>query len=384
MSRLEELIATLCPDGVEYKEIQELFTLKNGYTPARSNQSNYKDGIIPWFRMEDIRENGGILSDSLQKISQTAVKGKLFPADSIIVATSATIGVHALITVDFLCNQRFTCLITKEKYKEKLHPKFIYYICFNLDKWCLENSNISSFASVDMARFRKYKIPVPPLPIQEKIVQILDKFTELTAELTAELEKRKQQYQHYRKELLKFKNQYYSHFFDYCILSRGEYITKKSSKYGNIPVILGGQEPAYFIDKANHYGDAIVISRSGASAGFVSFWSEPIFVTDGFIIECKEALSIKFLYYYLKNQQDTLNRAKKGGGVPHITGKDISSISIPVPPLEEQKRIVAILDRFDALCNDPISGLPAEIEARKKQYEYYRDKLLTFKEKETD
>ena len=73
-----------------------------------------------------------------------------------------------------------------------------------------------------------------------------------------------------------------------CELSRGDYITKKSAKLGNIPVILGGQEPAYYIDKANHYGKAIVISRSGASAGFVSYWDEPIFVTDGFIIEAKQ------------------------------------------------------------------------------------------------
>lgn len=196
MSRLDELIAELCPDGVEYKEIQELFYLKNGYTPPKSNPSNYEYGTIPWFRMEDIRENGGILSDAMQKISQSAVKGSLFPANSIIVATSATIGVHALVTVDFLCNQRFTCLSLKDVYNEKICPKFIYYMCFKLDKWCLENSNFSSFASVDMSRFRGYKIPVPPLPVQEEIVRILDTFSELTAELTAELSKRKQQYQY--------------------------------------------------------------------------------------------------------------------------------------------------------------------------------------------
>ncbi len=162
-------------------------------------------------------------------------------------------------------------------------------------------------------------------------------------------------------------------------MKRGNYVTQKNTHPGEIPVILGGQEPAYYCDKSNHEGKAIVVSRSGAYAGFVSFWDEPIFVTDGFIIESQNA-DIKYLYYVLKNKQVSLHNMKRGAGVPHVRGDEITKIYIPVPPLEEQKRIVAILDRFDKLCNDISEGLPAEIEARQKQYEYYRDKLLTFEE----
>ena len=162
------------------------------------------------------------------------------------------------------------------------------------------------------------------------------------------------------------------------IMKRGTYVTQKGTVRGEIPVILGGQEPAYYCDTSNHEGEAIVISRSGAYAGFASFWNQPIFVTDGFIIETKDELKIKYLYYYLKNMQEALHQMKRGGGVPHVRGNEIMETKIPVPPLAEQERIVAILDRFDALCNDLSSGLPAEIEARRKQYEYYRDKLLTF------
>ena len=157
-------------------------------------------------------------------------------------------------------------------------------------------------------------------------------------------------------------------------------MTKKDAVPGNMPVILGGQEPAYYIDRYNHTGAAIVISRSGASAGFVSYWNEPIFVTDGFIVEGTSQINTKFLYYFLKNKQEILNGMKKGGGVPHITGRNIGDIKIPIIPIKTQEYIVSILDRFDALCNDLTSGLPAEIEARKKQYEYYRDELLSFKE----
>ncbi len=166
-----------------------------------------------------------------------------------------------------------------------------------------------------------------------------------------------------------------------CIISRGDYVTKKGVTEGNIPVILGGQEPAYYCDRSNHNGEAVVISRSGAYAGFVSYWNEPIFVTDGFAYEGKECLKTRYLYFVLKNMQDRLHKMKKGGGVPHVQGKELEKIKIPIPSMSEQERIVGLLDRFDKLCNDISEGLPAEIEARRKQYEYYRDKLLSFEER---
>lgn len=162
---------------------------------------------------------------------------------------------------------------------------------------------------------------------------------------------------------------------------RGEYITKKDSTHGDIPVILGGQEPAYYIDRSNHTGEAVVVARSGASAGFVSYWNEPIFVTDCFGFEAKQSLIIpKFLYYALKNIEQNLNEMKRGAGVPHLSGEALLSIPLCVPSIREQERIVETLDRFDTLCTDLSSGLPAEIEARQKQYEHYKDKLLSFRE----
>lgn len=144
---------------------------------------------------------------------------------------------------------------------------------------------------------------------------------------------------------------------------RGDYITKKNTGSGDIPVILGGQEPAYYIDKANHTGEIIVIARSGASAGFVSYWNEPIFVTDGFGYEAKERVVIpKYLYYVLKNMENRLNDMKRGAGVPHISGEAISNIEIAIPPLEKQKALVGIIEKFDILCNDLEKGLPADRE----------------------
>lgn len=205
MSRLDELIEKLCPDGVEMHELQELFTTRNGYTPSKSKCEFWENGTVPWFKMEDIRANGNILSDALQHVNECAVKGQLFPENSIIVATSATVGEHALITVPSLANQRFTYLMVKPEYEDRFMPKFLFYYCYKLDKYCLQNLNQSSFASVDMKKFAKFKFPVPPLEVQREIVHILDYFTLLTAELTAELTARQKQYEYYRDKLLYFK-----------------------------------------------------------------------------------------------------------------------------------------------------------------------------------
>lgn len=162
---------------------------------------------------------------------------------------------------------------------------------------------------------------------------------------------------------------------------RGEYITKKDSRKGTIPVILGGQEPAYYIDRFNHKGKIVAIARSGVSAGFVSFWDEPIFLTDGFGFEAKRIVDIRYLYYELKRREPELNAMKRGAGVPHLSGSELNQLVIHLPSLSRQKECIRKLDKLDALCHDISSGLLAEIEARKKQYEYYRDKLLSFKEK---
>ncbi|WP_458861490.1 restriction endonuclease subunit S, partial [Helicobacter pylori] len=201
--RLKTLLQTLAPKGVEFKTLEEVFEIKNGYTPSKNNPEFWEKGTIPWFRMEDIRENGRILKDSIQHITPKALKGKkLFPKNSIIISTTATIGEHALLIVDSLANQQFTFLSKKANCGIALDMKFFFYQCFLLGEWCKKNTNVSGFASVDMTAFKKYKFPIPPLEIQQEIVKILDAFTELNTELNT----RKKQYQYYQNMLLDFKD----------------------------------------------------------------------------------------------------------------------------------------------------------------------------------
>ncbi|MFP6082689.1 restriction endonuclease subunit S [Helicobacter pylori] len=208
--RLKTLLHTLAPKGVEFKTLEEVFEIKNGYTPSKNNPEFWKNGTIPWFRMEDIRENGRILKDSIQHITPKALKGKkLFPKNSIIISTTATIGEHALLIVDSLANQQFTFLSKKANCNLALDMKFFFYQCFLLGEWCKNNINVSGFASVDMTAFKKYKFPIPPLEIQQEIVKILDQFSALTTDLLAgipaEIKARKKQYEYYREKLLTFK-----------------------------------------------------------------------------------------------------------------------------------------------------------------------------------
>ena len=153
-------------------------------------------------------------------------------------------------------------------------------------------------------------------------------------------------------------------------MKRGTSITKKDIVEGEIPVVSGGREPAYYCDKYNRDGETITVAGSGAGAGYVQYWTKPIFVCDAFSIQGNPGIQTKYIYYFLTNIQDYIYSTKKGGGVPHVHISSIENVSVPVPPLPVQREIVRILDNF--------TELTAELTARKQQYAYYRDKLLTF------
>lgn len=392
MSRVEDLIQQLCQDGVEFKEIQEIFTLRNGYTPSKADISFWEGGTVPWFRMEDIRENGRVLDDSMQHIPESAVKGgRLFAANSIIVATSATIGEHALITVPFLSNQRFTCLTVKPELENRFDIKFVYYYCFVLNDWCLKNTTTSSFASVDMSKFKRFKFPIPPVEVQRQIISILDRFTSLEADLEADLEgelkARQRQFVHYRSFLVpsvgddvewSTLDQLASN----CD-SRRRPVTKGAREPGDIPY-YGASGIVDYVSRFIFDGDYLLVSEDGAN---LLARSTPIaFSISGktwvnnhaHILQFDTHARRRFVEIYL-NSIDLVPYVT-GGAQPKLNQSNLNRIPIPNPPLQEQERIVAVLDKFDALVNALSFGLPTELRARRAQYEYYRHRLLTFDE----
>ena len=158
--------------------LETIFEIKNGYTPSKANPKFWEKGTLPWFRMEDIRLNGHILSDSIQHITPEAVKGSgLFPAYSIIVATTATIGEHALLIVDSLANQRFTFLTKCKSFDEKLDMMYFHYYMFIVDEWCKCNTNSGGLLSLNMPAFKKLRIPYPSNVDEQR--KIADSFTSI-------------------------------------------------------------------------------------------------------------------------------------------------------------------------------------------------------------
>lgn len=234
-------------------------------------------------------------------------------------------------------------------------------------------------------------IPILPLETQQKIVKILDKFTELEATLEAELALRKRQYQYYRDFLLDFDNQiwggiadgYKGRLKDVVWKTLGE-VCHNISSGKNKKRDINGIYPIYgstgIIGKTNEkvYGKQhILVARVGANAGFVHIGEGEYDVSDNtLIIDNKDNILFGYLFYVLKNMK--LNQFARGAGQPLLTAGQLKSLKIPIPPLPEQEKIVAILDKFDTLTHSISEGLPHEIALRRKQYEYYREQLLAF------
>lgn len=197
----------------EWRTIKEIFDIRNGYTPSKSNVEYWENGIIPWFRMDDIRENGRILSNSIQHIARKGVKKSgIFPANSLIMSTTATIGEHALIKTNFVCNQQITCFSLKQEYSSKINIKFVFYLFFNFGEWCRNNvNNGGGLPIINTAKLSTYKIPIPTIEKQKRIVSILDRFDKLCNDISeglpAEIGARRKQYEYYRDKLLSFKEQ---------------------------------------------------------------------------------------------------------------------------------------------------------------------------------
>ena len=375
---------------VEWKKLSDVFDIKNGYTPSKNVPEYWDNGTIPWFRMEDIRLKGGILSDSIQHISPEAVKSSgLFPANTIIVATTATIGEHALVIVDSLANQQFTALSCRKSLKQSVLPRFAYYYCFKLDDWCKTHIRKGGFASVDMDGFKKYPFPVPSLSEQNRIVGILDTFTASIDNMKEQIAQRRKQYEYYRDQLLDLEGKEGVERIalkDVCEVINGRaYKQQELLNEGKYRVLRVGN---FFSNESWYYSDLNLEDKYYCESGDLLYawsasfgphiWKEEKVIYHYHIwkINCGDSLNKRFMYFWLQSE-DMKKQAftnLHGATMAHLTKALMESLMVPVPSLSEQNRIVDILDKFEA-C---IQNLEAQLAQREKQYEYYRNKLLTF------
>lgn len=273
------------------------------------------------------------------------------------------------------------------EHRDRLDSEFLYYLLSSDDFFAynMQHAKGAKMPRGNKTAIMNYRIPVPPLEMQREIVRVLDNFTQLEAELEAELEARRSQYQHYRHSAVgkpRFANNEWVPLASLADIRTGAK-PEQISDWGAFPYVNAGTESSGFTNRANSHGNVVTIpSRGQGGAGHVGyqrddFWCGPLC----YRIESKSRdLLTRFLYFYLRNVQGEVVALRKIGSIPAVNKSDLGTILIPVVPLEEQRRVVEVLDKFDTLVNDISIGLPAELAARRKQYEHYRDRLLTFKE----
>ncbi len=398
MSRLEELIQQYCPDGVEYYKIKDVYKRIKGtpITAGKMKEIATPDGSVRIFA------GGKTVIDANEKDIPNA---NITRVPAVLVQSRGVIDAVYYDKPFTFKNEMWAYTTFNQK-----SVKYLYYILkSNIQTFRDAASGMGSLPQISLGVTEEFEIPVPPLPVQEEIVRVLDTFTELQAELQAELHKRKQQYNYYRDNLLAFEDKkdiQWKHLGDICDIKgrigfRG-YTREDQVKEGEGALSLS---PSNIQDGQMDYSKGTYITWSKYDE------SPEIKTYNGDIIFCKTAsvgkvavvknlpykatinpqlvvlkniqCSASFLAYVLETNsiQSKVISMAGVGSVPNISQKALSDIYIPIPSLYEQQRIVDILDMFNALANDLAAGLPAEIEKRRLQYEYYRDKLLTFKRK---
>ncbi len=414
MHKIERLLQTLAPKGVEFRKLGEVINILKGKQLNKELLLDY--GEYPVM-------NGGIHASGYWNEYNTD-----YPK-IIISQGGASAGYVNYMTSKFWAGAHCYAI---ELNSEKLNYKFLYYFLKNSQTILMKSQFGAGIPALNKADIETLTIPIPPLEIQQEIVKILDAFTELNTELNTELKARKKQYQYYQNMLLDFNDINQNHkdakmstkpypkrlktllqtlapkgvefrkLGEVCDFQNGFAFQRKNFRNTGLPIIrisniqndrLLLDEVIYF--SLNDYkgtnfepfkitkGD-ILIAMSGATTGKIGIltFDTTLYLNQrvGKFKPNITKLNNKFLYYFLLTKINFLYSLAGGGAQPNLSSNQIlQQITIPIPPLEIQQEIVKILDQFSILTTDLLAGIPAEIKARKKQYEYYREKLLTFK-----
>ena len=384
MNKIEQLIQQYCPEGVEFTSLKNEFKVTIGEFVHKEKQSD--NSKYPVF-------NGGISPTGYyDEYNNTGSK-------IIISARGANAGfVNRIETEYWAGNSCYSLGVIDET---RVNYNFIFYYLKDNQSKFIEQQQKGGIPAVSKKQVEEFFIPIPPLAIQQEIVTILDKFTALEAELEAELEARSRQYDYYRNQLLAFNEDVVKlksldeiclktsnikwkdnigNEFKYIDLSA---VNRENNKIEELQIITSKNAPsrAQQIVKT----DDIIFGTTRPTLKRYAVITDDLdgqICSTGFCVlrPNQELVSPRFLFYILKSSSffNYVENNQEGAGYPSISNSKVKNFKYPIPSLEEQERIVNILDQFDALVNDIKTGLPAEIKARRAQYEYYRKKLLTF------
>ena len=412
MSKLSKLIKELCPEGVEYRPLGEIGSFERGRRFVKADAVE-SDGI-PCVHYGELYTHYGLWANVHKSQIRSDIQTKLRYAeknDVIIVGAGENnidIGIAVAWLGDYKVAVHDACYI----FKHQQDPKYISYLLRTNSyhqqiKKFVSEGKICSISAENLA---KAVLPFPPVPIQQEVVRILDRYTELEeqleSELKAELEARKLQYEYYRNQLLNFapprsENVKWVKLGDVCETLSGFPFDSSNFRDDGIRLMRGANVKRGYFDfspELNKYWENseglekylletndIIISMDGSLVGrsFCYLKNEhlPLLLVQR-VARIRTKENFKFIYYNIqKSFPDYVDKKKTAGTIPHISMKDNNNFTIPLPSKKEQDRIASILDRFETLTIELQNNMPAEIKARRQQYEYYREKLLTFKRK---
>ena len=387
MTFLEQLINNLCPNGVEFKPLGEIATISRG---GNFQKKDFVEEGVPCIHYGQIYTKYGLFTnETFTYISDQVSKKQKYaqPNDIVMAVTSENIE-DVCKCVAWLGNTSVAVSGHSAIIHHDQNTKYLSYY-FHSSMFFTQKRKIAQGTKVieiSPNKLNKISIPIPPLEVQAEIVRILDKFTELTTELTTELANRKKQYEYYCNKVLSFNSDVETlPLTEIAEISTGNSNTNEGFAEGLYPFYVRSQEPL----RKNEYEfdeTAIITAGDGVGVGKVFHYVEGKYALHqrAYRIHITSPKVLpRYYFHYMRNTfLPYIQKTMFHGSVASIRRPMLNAFPVPVPPIEEQRRIVAILDRFDRLCNDISEGLPAEIEARQKQYEYYRDKLLTFTMKE--
>jgi type I restriction enzyme S subunit len=400
MSRIEALIAEHCPDGVQFRGLGECAA----YSDTRVDASELDE--TNFVGVDNLLQNAAGKNDA--NYPPNTARLTAYQAGDILLGN-----IRPYLKKIWLANDSGGCsgdvlaIRITEEHRAELIPEFLYRLLASdvFFAYNMQHAKGAKMPRGSKEAILKYRSPVPPIEVQREIVKVLDTFTQLEAELEAELEARRRQYKYYRDALVlacgepPFKTAPLNELGKFI---RGKRFTKADYEDDGIPVIHYGEIYTHYGTAANSVishvhsemadslryakpGDVVVtdVGETVEDVGKAVAWvgGEDVAIHDH-CYAFRHSMNPKFVSYCMQTTSFIAAKAKYVARtkVNTLLIDGFSKIRIPVPPLEEQERIVAILDRFDTLVNDITDGLPAEITARRQQYAHYRDRLLTFRE----
>ena len=396
---LDNLIEKFCPNGVDYKTLGEIAQISRG---GSLQKKDFVESGVPCIHYGQIYTRYNLFADkTLSFISEEcARKQKMAKQNDIIMAVTSENLDDVCKCVAWLGNEDVAVSGHSAIIRHNQNAKYLTYF-FQTEMFASQKRKLAhgtKVIEVTPDRLKIIKLPLPPLPIQQEIVRILDTFTNLTAELTAELTARRKQYEYYRDELLTFGEDVPK--VSLSELARFTYgFTDKAKETGNTRFIritdiddngnLRRSDAKYITltEESRKYllkkGD-ILLARTGATYGktlYIPDDTPAVFASFLIKIELDNSRILNRYYWHFAKSTQYWTQAEKyvsKAGQQQFNSKAVGRVLVPVPPLGVQQKIVDILDKFDKLCADIGDGLPAEIEARQRQYEYYRGQLLKF------